>query len=233
MAFAPGYNEAGKIGNVVRRCKPFVDEVVIVDDGSRDRTADEARKAGATVIRFGKNRGVGAAYREAFYYGLKKGYDIFIVMGGDDQDSAEDIPLFLAAHARGFQFVQGSRYMPGGKTDAMPLARLLMTKAFTWFINLMTGAKLSDGSNGFRGIDLRMLRKHMKTGYINLDQDWLDRYCLEIYLMYKLLTAPVKYTQLPVTKTFHRKKGYTKMRVIVDWWQVLKPLILLRLGLKK
>jgi dolichol-phosphate mannosyltransferase len=230
---APAYNEQGKIGNVVRRALPFVDEVVVADDGSADQTAKEARNAGATVIRFEQNRGVGAAIRAGIDHALKRKYDIAIICGGDDQDSLEDIPLYLAAHARGYAFVQGSRYMPGGKTDDMPLARLLMTKGFTWFVNLMARSKLSDASNGFRGIDLRALRNLTGRGHINLHQPWLDRYCLEIYLLYKLLTTGIRYTELPVTKTFHRKKGYTKMRVIVDWWQVLKPLILLRLGLKK
>jgi hypothetical protein len=115
----------------------------------------------------------------------------------------------------------------------MPFARLLMTKGFTWFVNFMARSRLTDASNGFRGINLHALRQMTQSGYVNLEQDWLDRYCLEIYLLYKLLTAGIRYTELPVTKTFHRKKGYTKMKVFVDWWQVVKPLVLLRLGLKK
>ena len=232
VAVAPAYNEAGKIGSVVRRCLPYVDEMVVADDGSTDATADEARKAGATVITFENNRGVGAAIRAGIDHALKTNADILIIMGGDDQDSVEDIPMYLAAHASGHAFVQGSRYMPGGRTINMPLTRSITTRMFTWFINRATGAGLTDASNGFRGINLHALRQLMQAGKINLHQAWLDKYELEIYLLYKLLTTKIRLCELPVTKTFHRSKGFTKMRMFRDWWQLIKPILLLKLGIR-
>jgi dolichol-phosphate mannosyltransferase len=231
---APAYNERHKIGPTVRRSKPFVDHVFIADDGSTDGSYEEAREAGAdTIHRHARNRGAGAGYRAGIEYALAHKYDVLILAGGDNQDSFEDIPLLIEYVRRGWEFVQGSRYMAGGIIENQPAFRTLTTHAFTRYVNLMTGARLTDASNGFRAISLHTLRKLVDSGWVNLRQSWLDGYCLEIYLLYKLLTRPVRYTEAPVTKTYHTNLGTTKMRAFIDWWNVLKPILWLKLGMKR
>jgi dolichol-phosphate mannosyltransferase len=234
IAVAPAYNEEGKIGETVRRCMPVVDKMVVTDDGSSDNTYREAKNAGAMVYRHKKNIGVGAAFRNGIDYALKHDYDVLMLMGGDNQDSFEDIPKFVKLMKKGnYTFIQGSRYLPGGHSENQPLFRLLTTKAFTAYVNIMTGARLTDASNGFRAIDLSRLREMVKSGYVNLHQRWLDHYCLEIYLLYKLLTCKEPVTEIPVVKTYHTDKSFSKMRAVIDWWQVLKPILWLKLGIKR
>ena len=69
---------------------------------------------------------------------------------------------------------------------------------------------------------------------INLEQSWLDQYELEPYILFKVITLGYKYTESPVVKIYPpRKLGYTKMKPIVGWWSILKPLFYLGLGIKK
>src|SRR5437588_12132308 len=87
LAIVPAYNEAQSIGDVVaslRRCAPGF-EVLVVDDGSTDGTADMARSAGAMVVRLPFNLGIGGAVQTGFVYGLERGYDYVAQVDGDGQ----------------------------------------------------------------------------------------------------------------------------------------------------
>ena len=111
----PAYNEEGKIGRVVSGIKNDVEEglidtVLVVDDGSTDKTAEDASVAGAKVISKPKNVGIGAGIRTGIDYALEHKFDIVLVMAGDDQDLPVEIPIVLNPILNeGYDFVQGSR----------------------------------------------------------------------------------------------------------------------------
>ncbi|MBI3269151.1 MAG: glycosyltransferase family 2 protein [Planctomycetes bacterium] len=232
MLLAPAYNEEGKVGQVVKGAdRSLVDEVVIVDDGSKDRTAEEARAAGATVVVHEKNAGVGAAIRTGYRYAMEKGYDIVVVMGADCQDRHDEMVNLLQPIVEGgFDFVQGSRRIDGLRTVNMPLFRRVTTRAYSIFFRLITGFPCTDGTNGYRAVRVSILRDPR----IKMDQEWLNRYELEPYIFYKVIELKYKVTEAPVTKIYHTDDiGYTKMVPIVDWWRIARPLLFLRLGLRK
>ena len=232
----PAYNEEGKIGTVVtktrERAKGIVDLVIVVDDGSSDKTAEEARASGAFVITHPRNKGVGAGLRTGLEYAFQQGYDIAVIMGGDDQDDPAEIPRVLGPIIdQGYDFVQGSRYLPGGAQVNIPLFRFVTTHTYAFIFRVITCFPCTDGTNGFRAFRLSMLRDKR----INLQQDWLNTYELEPYLFYKAVTLKYKVTEAPVTKFYptDEKVGYTKMVPLLDWWRIARPLLYLRLGLKK
>lgn len=229
ILIAPAYNEEGKIGQVVKRSKPFVNEVLVVNDFSKDKTPEEAKKAGATVINHEINKGVGAAIRTGISYALKNNYDLIFVIGGDNQDNPEEIPRFIKKIEEGYDFVQGSRYLEGGRTVNMPTFRKITTKLHSSMFTLAVKKfKVTDGTNGFRAYKKEIFRNKN----INMFQDWLDRYELEVYLFYKIVRLGYKVTEVPVTKSWFKEQSYTKMVPIVDWWRMLKPLIWLRFRIK-
>ncbi len=234
LCILPAYNEAGKIGRVVHKvaATQAVDQIVVVDDCSRDETSAEAREAGAHVIRHDVNRGVGAGIRTGLQYGRRNGFDIAVIMSGDDQHEPKELPPVLQKLFEGRDiFVQGSRRLKGGKTVNAPLFREFATRLHALMFTLLTGHRITDSTNGFRAFYLHLL----DDPRINLEQGWLDTYELEPYLLYKAVTSRnVRVVEMPITIYYHGSaRQYTKMKPFRDWWRLSRPLFLLRFGIRR
>ncbi len=231
-AVIPAYNEEGKIGKVVSKIpRARVSKIIVVDDASEDNTRDEAIKEGAHVISHTKNTGVGSAIRTGLDEAQALGYDIAVIMGGDDQDNPDQIPRLIDPIINdNYDFIQGSRYLKGGEVVNITLFRKLTTRFYSLLMKLLTSKPVTDGTNGFRAFKLSLC----KHPGINLNQNWLDTYELEPYLLYKTLKLGCKFKEAPVTKRYPlNRQGFTKMKPFVDWWRILKPLILLSLHIRK
>ena len=113
MAMAPVLNEEQKIGEVVRRVpRDVVDHVLVIDDGCTDASPQVAQAEGAEILPMGRVAGVGAALRAGYALALERGFDVAVVMAGNNKDSPEEIPLLLDPIADGeADFVQGSRFL--------------------------------------------------------------------------------------------------------------------------
>lgn len=233
LALAPVLDEREKITKVIRRVpRDVVDEILIVDDGSTDGSPDKARELGATVIELGATFGVGTAIRSGYRYAIDNGYDVAVVMAGNNKDSPEEIPLLLAPIADDrADLVQGSRWLAATNDfGEMPLYRRIATRLHPFLFRLISTADLTDTTNGFRASRVSML----SDPALNLGQRWLDEYELEVYLLYKAAKLGYRVTEVGVTKRYPPKElGQTKMKPIVGWWSILRPLVLLGLGIKK
>jgi len=233
LVIAPVWNEAGRVRKAVAEVpRQWVDEVLVVDDGSTDGSGEEAVRAGVSVLRHAYNRGVGAAIRTGFDYALRNRYDFVVVISGGGKTPAAEIPSLLAPLFRGeCDFAQGSRYLRGGKHINHPLHRLLGTRIYSALFSLMAGKKVTDGSSGFRALRTGLLRDPR----ICLHQEWLDRYELEPYLYFKAIRLGYRVKEVPVTIRYPSPGdgSFTKMRWLVDWWGITRPLILLALGWRR
>jgi dolichol-phosphate mannosyltransferase len=233
IAIVPAYNEEQKISQVVARTpREIVDRLLVVDDGSTDRTAEAARAGGADVLSLGKVLGVGSALRSGLRFARQEGFDIAVIMAGNNKDNPAEIPRLLDPICAAEQdLVIGSRFLGGGGYGGdMPAYRKVATRLHPWLMSLATRKRLTETTNGFRAIRLSCL----DDPRIRLEQKWLDGYGLEVYLLYKMIVCGFRHTEVPCTKIYPPKKlGITKMKPIIGWWDILRPVLLLGLGLKR
>jgi dolichol-phosphate mannosyltransferase len=232
LAAPVAFNEKEKIGNVLDRFhRSDVDEIAVVDDGSTDGTTEIIRSCAVTLLRHETTQGVGSAIRTAIDYGRRNSFDVLVVLAGNDKDRPGEIPRLLEPISKdGCDFVQGSRYLPGGNHGNMPLYRRVATQfVHPWLFSLVTWRHITDSTNGFRAFRLSLLDDKR----IDLSQDWLRAYELEPYLFFKAIRLGYKVREVPVSKIYPpHHLGYTKMKPITGWWSILRPLIYLGLGLK-
>lgn len=233
LLVAPAFNEGPKIGEVVRRTpRGIVDKILVVDDGSTDDTATIASAAGAEVLSLETVRGVGFAIRCGFEVAQREGFDVVVVIAGNNKDNPAEIPRLLDPICDdGCDFVIGSRYLKEGDYGGdMPFYRKFATRLHPVLVGLVTGKKITESTNGFRAMDIKVLNDPR----IRLDQPWLEHYELEVYLLIKLYKLGFKTCEVPCTKIYPPKQiGRTKMRPVLDWWKMLRPIVLLGLGIKK
>jgi len=224
----PMFNEAATIADLERRMPPEVAEPIVVDDGSTDDGPARAAAAGARVLSLGRRRGIGAAIRAGLFAARAAGHSVVVVMTASGKDDPAEIPRLLAPLDEGYDYVQGSRYLPGGSRPNLPLVRGALIKAFTLVFGVLTGFRCTDAANGFRAYRLALL----DDPRIKLAQDWLDSYELEYYLFWKVLERGYRVREVAVSKTYPLSRTYSKVRPFIDWWHVARALLLLALRLR-
>ncbi len=235
MLIAPAFNEEAKIGAMAAQVpRDLVDKFLVVSDCSTDRTVEVAEEQGAETITQPRRMGVGAAIRVGYKIAVKENFDIVLVIASNNKDDPTQIPRLLDPICDDeYDFVMGSRFLPGGFYGGdMPLYRVFATKwVHPWIVRLFCKERVTETTNGFRALKVDVLRDER----IQLDQDWLHEYQLEMYLMMKVLMLDgIRTTEVPVSKIYPPKEvGNTKMKPIIDWWKMLYPILLVGTGLRK
>ena len=160
VAIFPAYNEARVLPGVLRglkECAPELD-VVVVDDGSGDDTAQVARQGGATVLRHVFNLGYGAALETGFQYAWQRGYEEVVTLDADGQHPPSEVVHLLAALRAGRgEVILGSRFLGRGDYQA-PWLRRLGIAVFRCIGRAATGLPLTDPTTGFQALSRRALR---------------------------------------------------------------------------
>ena len=153
----PAYNEEATIASVIRKIKEVLGKrhehayrILVVDDGSTDKTADTAKKEGAIVYSHPKNYGLAETFRTEVeqFLKLKPPADAIVHIDADGQYKAEEIPLLLKKIEDGYDFVLGSRFK--GTIERMPLIKRLGNKAFSRGVSQIARTNVSDAQSGFR-----------------------------------------------------------------------------------
>jgi len=158
MVGIPCYNEEVAIGSLVVRASQYADKVVVVDDGSTDKTAEVARLAGADVLVHSTNCGKGASVRDLFEHATQHGFDILVILDGDGQHNPDDIPkLTRPLICDEADLVNGSRYLSGGGTDTPRYRRLgqLVLDRFTK-LGVRGNVQITDTQSGFRAFSMKV-----------------------------------------------------------------------------
>src|SRR5215472_17062725 len=157
LVIIPAFNEAAAIARVVSDVRAHTGATVLVmDDGSADETAGEARRAGAEVLRLPFNCGIGIAVQAGYAFGVAEGFDIIARVDGDGQHVAADLPQVMAPVVEGqVDFCVGSRFLSGSERDASPVtfqssfSRRLGIRWFKTLLRLVAGRAVTDPTSGF------------------------------------------------------------------------------------
>jgi len=156
LAGIPAYNEARYIGSVVLQARQYVDEVIVIDDGSRDNTTRIAELAGATVIRHDENRGKGTAIQSILAEAKKRNPDILVLLDADSQHDANEIPALLKAILEGSDLVIGSREAQKDRTRTY---RRIGQKVLLRSTQLASKTNISDSESGFRALSPKAINE--------------------------------------------------------------------------
>ncbi len=214
----------------------IVDEICVVIDCVTESelkiVKDSKPAVKLQVISNQERKGIGNAIRAGIEYAKTSQYNIIVVMAGNGKDQPKEIPRLLRPITHySYDYVQGSRFLNGGKAVRNPFLRRVFSRIYPFAWTLFTGKNCTDVTNGFRAYRLSLFNDPK----IDINQRWLDRYQLEYYIHYKALTLGYRVKEVPVSKIypFAYKGGYSKISPFRDWWQIVGPLLYLRLGIKK
>ncbi|MDQ7815008.1 MAG: glycosyltransferase family 2 protein [Patescibacteria group bacterium] len=216
IAVIPAYNEEKRIGETIRKVRPLVDGVVVVDDGSSDATFDTAMQSGVTVLRHAMNRGQGAGLKTGTEAALQIGADVIVHIDADGQHDPSFIPVLVDPIKRGeADVVMGSRFM-GLRPEGIPLSRRLLHRAIKIFNALVMGIprKLTDPQSGLRAMNSEASRR------LDFRQDRMA-HCSELL---RLITrSDLRWVEVPVKVTYSEDtlaKGNKNLDAVKIAWQL-------------
>ncbi len=228
--FVPVFNQARELPRVLAEfaaaALPEVD-LLLVNNGSGDGSERLVRDSGHPYLDLPRNQGVGGACALALDWALERGVEVFGALAANGKMLPAEIPRLLAPILAGeADYVTGSRFLAGGDSPHLPGFRRRSIPLVNVFVRLLTGARLTDATCGFRAFRLEILRR---AGF-----DWHDpslaTYGLEYYLYAKvLLDGHLRWTERPVTMRYPPAGPYTKIRAGRDWYAMLKPWLMARL----
>jgi len=203
-------------------------DIMLGDDGSTDGSTPESliethRLRG--ILRLEKNHGLSPVIKAGMDWYLEQNYKGVILINGNDRDSVDSVPDFIEAMEAGSHYVQGSRFMPGGRHKNTPGYRDM---AIRWvhapFFSLAAGQRFTDTTNGYRAFTTHALAK-MGDG---LFSDRFQHYEVEQYMAWKTVNLGLKAEEIPVERSYPEdtaSKPYSKIRPGVGWFHMIAPLV--------
>lgn len=201
VALIPAFNEELTIGTVVSLTKQHVDEVVVINDGSKDQTARVASLCGAHVISLEKNQGKAAAVMAGFNYALQQNYKFVVMLDGDGQNIPDQIPNLLQPLLdKEADLVIGSRFLTKG--EKIPIYRQFGQKVLNEATNAGSSSKVSDTQSGFRSMNRKALESMVKitsTGY-----------GIETEMINKASDAGIKVKEVSISVRYDVPHGHKK-----------------------
>jgi glycosyltransferase involved in cell wall biosynthesis len=217
VAVITARDEAAVIGQVIAGLPEELD-VLVVDDGSADRTAEVARAAGARVVRHERNRGLGAALRTGLEIARDEGYDAAVYLDGDGEYDPRQAPRLLQPVLEGrADYVLGSRFL--GERDGMSWHRTLANRASSALMGTLTGGRVvTDGQTGYRAFSRRALER------FEISHDYNYAQVLTLALHQRGIDAvevPIDYARRTTGRSFVRYGEYAR-RVIPAVWRQLR-----------
>ena len=227
----PIINEKGRIDRELERAKiAGIDkcvDIIICDGDSTDGCTDDTLLTdfGVNTLLVKKDKGKqGAQLRMGFDWALKRGYKGIVTIDGNNKDSIEDVPAFIEKLSEGYDFIQGSRFVKGGKAVNTPFFRLIMVKlVHAPVISLTAGKRFTDTTNAYRGYSARYISDDRTAVF----RDVFDTYERLAYLSVRASQLKLKVCEIPVVREYPKgEETPTKIKGLKGNFNLLRILIL-------
>jgi len=226
LVFIPAWNEEKSIEAVISDARDHVPgaDLMVVDDGSTDRTVELARRCGALVASLPFNQGVGAAHQTAYLYAIRHGYTICGQLDGDGQHPASEVARLIEAVEAGADLAVGSRFAEGAN-DQNPqyrstFARRLGQRLFSLLVSTSTRQTFTDTTSGMRALNRRAMEL------------FADRYSsefAEVESLQHAVRAGLDVREVPV-HMLAREHGRSFITPLTSAYYIFKTLIVLLIG---
>ena len=192
----PAFNEEKNIADVIKNAKKYVNEVIVYDDGSTDRTSEIAIENGAVVIRNPENKGYGKALSELFKYSLQKNVDIMLTLDSDGQHDPDQIPIVIEPILKNeADLVIGSRFLKSELIRDIPSYRNFGIRAITRVTKVASYSNITDSQSGFRAYNHNALSK------LQLYEDGM---AISTEILIKSKDQNLKVAEVPITIKYFR-----------------------------
>ncbi len=197
----PAYNESKTIGQIIQETSEFISEIVVIDDGSSDETAEIASASGVVCLANATNCGKGSALRKGFAYTLKHGYQLVFTMDSDGQHDPADIPRFLEHFDNTHpDILIGARETKNSQTS-MPFHRRINNRLISYVGSKLCGQRVPDFQSGYRLIRAEVLQHvHLET----------ERYETESELLIKAGRLGFRIESLPIQTRYGDEVSHIK-----------------------
>jgi polyprenyl-phospho-N-acetylgalactosaminyl synthase len=208
------YNEGERLAVTLDGLKSFTQNIIVVDDGSRDHSSDVAKRFPVWVLRHAINRGQGAALQTGIDFALLRGADIIVTFDADNQHDANDLPAIIApVLANEVDIAIGSRFL--GRTENLPSHRRIVLKLGVLFTRLVSRIPVTDTHNGFRAFS------RLAAQRIRITQ---DRMAHASEILDEIHRQKLRYVEVPVTIRYSpetMEKGQSSWNAVRIVWQFL------------
>ncbi len=223
----PAYNEEIAIASIIHLSSKYANEIIVIDDGSTDRTSEVAELAGATVLHHSTNLGKGAALKTAFNYACD--YDILVTIDADGQHNPDEIPMLIKPILDNeADIVNGSRYLNGQDTETPTYRRVGQTVLDT-ATNIAANIKLTDTQSGFRAFSAESLSHfNLNSDDFSIESDMLIE-ASKNNLIIKEVEITVRY-DVNTTRANPVIQGLTVLMRILEIMRFNRPLYFYGVG---
>jgi len=230
LFFAPVFDQCEELPALLTAFRATAlpcDELLLVNNGSTDGSAELIHASGFPYLDLPRNLGVGGAFMAAADYAIERGFDVLGAIAGNGKMLPAEMHRVLDPVVNGSaDYVTGSRYLPGGSSPNLTRFRGLAIPAVTLAVQLLTGRRITDATCGYRCYRLDIL----KRATFDWHAPWLEGYGFEYYLYAHVLQdRSIRSIEVPVTMQYPPSgRRHTKIRAFVGWWDMFKPFLVAR-----
>jgi glycosyltransferase involved in cell wall biosynthesis len=223
VAIVPALNEAGSIARVIAEIRSFDPgfEIVVIDDGSADRTTEIARAGGAHVVRLPFNLGIGGAVQTGFRYAFEHGFDLAVRLDGDGQHDPAELARILAPVIAGeADIAVGSRFA-GERSYRPPRSRRIGIRLLAWIVSRLVGRRVTDTTSGFQALN--------RKGIALFARDYPHDYP-EVEATVMVFKHRLRLTEVPV-RMREREHGRSSITALRSIYYMAKVLLAIFVGI--